>query len=469
MLDYLSIVPIDRSMKVLTCWLAKLLLLTVILSGSAFAVPVSGDGLELQKTPTLTTRQRENFPVNLARANLGAEIKSSRPGAIVDSVFGTIRGEEANQSEFGLISSDSSISYPLPVGETAFVITLPFLSANNLFTFGNDNGGQGKVSVFMAPSTQDFSSPKWKKACEPVSFTSNGPIKVSFPMIEGLAVKVEFQMTKAGRINGFGIFGETKNSGLVEKPKQVKELQPITQIVNYNYADITTSPATVSHVSSYGPSYDLAKAYNMIDDNTGSYYDFSPTDVSPTVVVDLGFTESIRRITANYETGPGVVEFYVMNKLPDGNERGVDAKTGIPQILVLPADFFERYKPFRVVETSTEKRKASTTFDLTPMRYIMLRWVADKSAVAQNLTLPSNPDYFLASLHSSSLLPFLLAQATPPSAPGVRVMEINAFGNTVKRRYGLDRSRERALDNSINPPNNIPKDPPLFPTPVVSP
>ena len=461
-------------MKLSLCLLRWSLLGAFLLSASALSVYAETDiTRELKKTPQLTTRQRENFPVNLARANLGAEIKSSRPGSIVESVLGTLGGEESNQSEFGLISSDTSISYPLPEGATSFIVTLPFLSANNQFTFANDSGGQGKVSIFVSSTALEFGSPKWKKASEPVSFATNGSVKVEFPMIEGQWVKIDYQMTKAGRINGFGIFGETKNSGLVEKPQQVKETQPISQIVNYNYADIVTSVATVSHVSSYGPSFDLAKAYNMIDDNTGSYYDFAPEDATPIVVVDLGFTESIRRITANYETGPGVMELYVMNKLPDGNEIPADKPSGAPQILVLPEDFFDRYEPFRVVDTGPAKRKASTTFDLTPMRFIMLRWVPEGRGGASKtrtaLRMPSNPDYFLASTQLTTFLPLLLGQATPPPALGLRVMEINAFGNTAKRRYGLDRSRERALSNAVKPETSIPKDPPIIPTPPAPP
>ncbi|NJK92447.1 MAG: hypothetical protein HC904_11805 [Blastochloris sp.] len=445
-----------------------LISLTALTFVSGLRAQLVNPSHELKKTPFLSLRMREEFPVNLAQANLGAEITSTRKTDLVESVLGTLEGEDGNKSEFGLISADSSISYPLPVGDTSFIVRLPFLSANDQFTFMATNGGEGTVTVSMASSPLDFGDAKWRQVAKPHPFSGSGSVQVKFPMTEGLVVKIDFKMSKAGRIAGFGIFGETRNTGLVEKPQQVKETQPISQIVNYDYADMATNISNVSHVSSKGKEKDLAQANNMIDGNINSYYEFDPADPTPIAVVDLGFTESIRRITANYESAPGKIEFYVLNKLPNTNEEVQNDGQG-PQLLILPPDFFEKNKPFRVTDADPDKRRSSTTFDLTPMRYIMLRYVPEgyrPGAAALNLS--QDPSTYLAA-SPGSLLPLFLAQTLSSPLPAFRIIEVNAFGNTVRRRYALDRSRERRLSEATNPETNIPKDPPTLPPPPTPP
>lgn len=448
--------------------LAVLTLLTasILLATAGNGLTAGGVETTLLKTPPLSEKARAEFPLNLARTNLGAEIQSSRSDKLTTNIFDDL---DTNLSAAGLISCDESISYPLPKGATSLIIKLPFLAANNQFSFFGDNGCEGNVTLYGSNTALPFKSDKWKKITDTKSFVRQKNVIIDFPSTEFLVLKIDFEITKAGRVNGLGVFGETKSTGFEEKPEQAKTLQPLSEIVNYDYSGLNNNQASVTHVSSYKSEKDLGKVNNMIDDNTGTSYSFAVDDPSPSLIVDLGLTETIRRITVAYEAAPGSLEFYLLNKLPEDK---VTSGANNPQgakLLKLPSDFYKNNSPIKTVQTETSKLKSSASFDLQSVRYILLRWVPISSQARWKA--PQDPRYLFASTNSFLMLPPLLGQIVPATNQSLTVMEINAFGNTTKKRYNPDGSRERSLSNAARADSLVPNDPPRFPPvlPTVSP
>ena len=61
---------------------------------------------------------------------------------------------------------------------------------------------------------------------------------------------------------------------------------------------------------------DVRQANKMIDDQTSTTYNFAAEDGSPTTVIDLGKSVSVRRLSAVYAPRAGKMEFYVLQSLP---------------------------------------------------------------------------------------------------------------------------------------------------------
>ncbi len=419
-------------------------------------------GTKLEKTSTLNERGRASFPLNLARTNLGAGIVSSREPATGDAPSG-VDEKDIVMTAQNLISSDESLSYPLEKGKTSFIITLPFIAANREFSFINDNGSAGKVTISVARSAQDFNSTKWKKISEATILSHNSYVSVTFPMVEFTTMKVDFDITKPGRINAFGVFGETKKVGFTERPELLQKLQPIHDCCEYDYATLNNNQAYVSHISSYATPENYKRANVMLDDNASTSYDFAKNDPTPATIINLGQSQSIRRISSVYAAEEGILEFYALDKLPDGNMPSADSAAKEPQLLILPSDFFHVNRPIYTSETRPYSRKSSTTFELRPAKYVMLRWLPKKNATAS--LAPRDPAELFASTSRFFTLPSLLGQITPAAADTFRIFEVNVFGNTTRKRYAIDRGRERALAATTRPQVLIP----INPLPLVSP
>ena len=136
-------------------------------------------------------------------------------------------------------------------------------------------------------------------------------------------------------------------------------------LINYNLRDARTK-ARALYVSSGN---DLKLASNIIDDQIATSFGFSAEDQSPTAVIDLGKTCTVRRLSAVYSARPGSVDFYVMQSMP-GTESDHSAKT-----LRLGSNAFASLKPVGSVIDDGTQGRASIDFPATSGRYVMLRWI----------------------------------------------------------------------------------------------
>src|SRR6202040_96305 len=78
--------------------------------GFGIAIAINGADLVLQKVPPLTVAQAPNYPQNLARFVLGAQIESDAPGDASSSV--------------PFLSGDPASVYGLRTGTTRLLISL---------------------------------------------------------------------------------------------------------------------------------------------------------------------------------------------------------------------------------------------------------------------------------------------------------------------------------------------------------
>ncbi|PZR75212.1 MAG: hypothetical protein DLM73_05855 [Chthoniobacterales bacterium] len=135
-------------------------------------------------------------------------------------------------------------------------------------------------------------------------------------------------------------------------------------LINYNLRDARTK-AHALYVSSGS---DLKLANNMIDDKAATSFGFAAEDNSPTAVIDLGKTSTLRRISAIYSARAGAVDFYVMQSLP-----GIDGQNS-PDSLKIDSNAFAKMKPVGSAVDDGTQGRASIDFPATTGRYIMLRW-----------------------------------------------------------------------------------------------
>jgi len=104
--------------------------------------------------PVLRTEAGEktyNLAKNLARMNCGAQIDWVSPAG--HGATAPIVGEQ-NQSPTALVWDDNTLSCPLPVGDTTFIVTLPKITLLDRFAFINENAaarGEFQLAVRDQP------------------------------------------------------------------------------------------------------------------------------------------------------------------------------------------------------------------------------------------------------------------------------------------------------------------------------
>src|SRR2546423_872395 len=139
---------------------------------------------------------------NLARMNCGATIEVIGPDGRTVSVT------DKDSSASALLLDDDTLNYPLPEGDTTFVLSFPRTSTLDRFTFVNENAAAaGEMTVAVSNYRLPAQSRQWNEVNGSTSFTGKRLFDLSLLGTEARFVKLSFHVTKSGTIAGVGLYG----------------------------------------------------------------------------------------------------------------------------------------------------------------------------------------------------------------------------------------------------------------------
>src|SRR5438094_2387720 len=159
------------------------------LLGLGIGISASGADLVLQKVPPLTVTQAPNYPQNLARIDLGAQIESNVPSDASSSV--------------PFLSGDSALVYALRPGTTRLLISLAKIENIDSVAFLN-NEAKGAVTIATSSAKLSPESPQWHEAGQ--EELSAGLISARIGPAEAKYVRLTFKVRTPGRIGNLGIY-----------------------------------------------------------------------------------------------------------------------------------------------------------------------------------------------------------------------------------------------------------------------
>ncbi len=317
------------------------------LLGLGIGISASGADLVLQKVPPLTVAQAPNYPQNLARIDLGAQIESDVPSDASSSV--------------PFLSGDPASVYALRPGTTRLLISLAKIENIDSVAFLN-NEAKGAVTIATSSAKLSPESPQWHEARQ--EELSSGLISARIGPAEAKYVRLTFNVRNPGRIANLGIYSAAAVSDFtMPRARKIAANQGAGDLASYNLADLHAKARTI-FVSSGD---DLKLAYNMIDGQPGTTYVFAANDAALAAIIDLGRSVSVNRISTSSTPGSAVVRFYVLGALPADN-------TGNPAS-ALRIDS-QRLATFKTVGSSSDdgSGRVAIDFEETTGRYVMLVW-----------------------------------------------------------------------------------------------
>src|SRR5437660_8233485 len=156
--------------------------------GFGIAISTSGADLVLQKVPPLTVAQAPNYPQNLARFDLGAQIESDVPADTSSSV--------------PFLSGDPASVYALRTGTTRLLISLAQIENIDSVAFLN-NEAKGMVTIATSSAKLSPENPQWHDARQ--EELSSGLISARIGQAEAKYVRLTFNVRTPGRIGSLGI------------------------------------------------------------------------------------------------------------------------------------------------------------------------------------------------------------------------------------------------------------------------
>ena len=399
--------------------------------------------LVLHKVPALTVEQAPAYPENLARRHLGARVESA--SASVDKTAAA-----------ALLSGDPTVRYPLAAGSSTLLIALPKIENIDSVSFAN-SGAKGEVSIATSNAKLPADSPQWLKASD--QELSGETVKAKIGPTEAKYVRLTFNVTEPGEIASFGLYATPAVSDFTKPRSAAADEEGSTSLglISYNRTDMH-SKARALYVSSGA---DMKQANNMIDDQANTAYSFAAEDGTPTTVIDLGKTTTVRRLSAAYAPRAGKMEFYVLQSLPN---QGAETVTLDDASMT----------PVGAATDDGSAGRASVEFAETSGRYVMLRWVpaAQQDAsftVAEISAIGSTPNNQLLAANTSG--PTADAddeQAESRSYDGKTVMD----GKTMiddKNMPGEGPAEEAPQSPGEGPPPSLPQPPPFTFVPVLVP
>ena len=359
-----------------------------------------------------TLDDASNPAKNLARMNCGASIDLI--GA--DGRVTVVTDKESSPSS--LLLDDNTLNYPLPEGDTTFVLSFPRTSMLDRFTFVNENGSAvGEMTLAVSNYRLPAQSSKWIEVDSGTSFAGKRLFSLSLAGTEARYVKLSFHVTKAGSIAGLGLYGGQSLQKFAARQRGVVRVtnsaatRRLEDMLNFNFANLYAR-ARIVFISS--GSEDNAK--RMIDDDVVTSFQFASSDPHPTVIVQLAERERLHRVSAVYKMEKGQLDVFMLEDLGSN-----------------PGDL-SRAKPIASVTDTDGSGKAALDFDPHGARYVALRWTP--------------------------------ADATTPH--GFEVAEVSAFGEMPLSMLSTQELPDVYADNSVGlmgPPLVV--QPPVLP--LVSP
>jgi hypothetical protein len=249
-----------------------------------------------------------DHPANLARADFGTRL------LMVDGQGKSVTAPQTATA--ALLGEHDPLGYALEAGATSMIVSLPKAEQIQLFNFLNLTAA-GQVSVAVSNSKLPPNSPQWHSVVKTQEFSGQDVVNCELGSVEARYVKLDFQLTTAGRIDTFGLYGKRAAAKAGARRGTGPLYLSGNKFIGYDFVDYggTSAPATVVHVSA---GEDLNAAQAMVDGNLKTGYTFKPTDRHPMAVIDLGTSRSLRRVSVAYKAGPGRLDFYVM---PDPTSR----------------------------------------------------------------------------------------------------------------------------------------------------
>src|SRR3954471_19772465 len=252
-----------------------------------------------------------NRAKNLARMNCGATIDLvGSDGHLV-----TVTNKEADPG--ALLLDDDTLNYPLPEGDTTFLLSFPRISTLDRFTFVNENGAAaGEMRIAVSNYRLPANSKKWIDVNGGTSFAGKRLFDLALAGTEARYVRVIFHVTKAGNIAGLGLYGAqslkkfaARQHGVI-RVTNTAATRRLEDMLNFNFANLYAR-ARVVYISS-GP---REFADRMIDDDVITALEFAPADPNPAVIVELADRERLHRVSAVYKMAKGRLDVFLLEDL----------------------------------------------------------------------------------------------------------------------------------------------------------
>jgi hypothetical protein len=350
---------------------------------------------------------------NLARMNCGATIEVIGAGAKLISAADKEAGVSA------LLLDDDTLNYPLPEGDTTFILTLSRTSTLDRFMFVNENAAAaGEMTVAVSNYRLPAQSRKWNEVKGGTPFTGKRLFDLSLLGTEARYVKLSFHVIKAGSIAALGLYGEQSLQKFAARQRGVVRVtnsaatRRLEDMLNFNFANLYAQARIVFISSGIEEN-----ARRMIDDNVVTAFEFAPADPHPTVIVELSGLERLHRVSAVYKMEKGRMDVFLLHDL------GTD-----------PGDL-SGATPIASTTDTDGDGKAAVDFDPHGARYVALRW----TGVSEARTTADPKDY-----QDLSDLP-----AIGSGPHGFEVAEVSAFGEMPLSMLSTQELPDVYADNSI--------------------
>src|SRR4051794_5493959 len=187
---------------------------------------------------TMSLDDTSNPAKNLARMNCGASIDLIG----TDGRVMVVTNKESSPS--ALLLDDDTLNYPLPEGDTTFVLSFPRTSMLDRFTFVNENASaSGEMTVAVSNYRLPARSAKWIDVNGGTSFTGKRLFDLSLAGTEARYVRLSFHVTKAGNIAGLGLYGAQSLERFAARQRGVVRVtnsaatRRLEDMLNFNFAN----------------------------------------------------------------------------------------------------------------------------------------------------------------------------------------------------------------------------------------
>ena len=301
---------------------------------------------------------------NDALTNIALAKEDSHIDWIANDGSGAVSSALQDNGANASIKGDDTVSCLLKEGDSTFVIALPKSTLLDRLTFINENANaQGDLRIAVSNCRLPAESPKWSTVDGSVHFAHKRLFNFSMLGVEAKYVRLSFHVENAGRIAALGLHG-------TETPEKFPRESHVLHISNpfptgsgndglsFGFTDLYAR-SRILYISSGSSNF----ARRMIDENPETAFHFSPTDLHPTAVVELGTEERSHRVTVLYKTGCGHLDAFLLNNYK-------------------PSSGHVDFTGLKAVAATSERSgngRAAMTFDPENAPFVALRWTPDFS------------------------------------------------------------------------------------------
>jgi len=326
-----------------------------------------------------TTQGLDQYSKNFARHHMAANIFEFQAS---NQTF------VPTEAAAAWLDDDVATGWPAATGKSYYLLSLAEPELLNNFALSTKDT-TGTVSLYASDEPAPPASKSWTPLAKDINVADINNKLMAHPFSHyGKYILIETNLTTAGPVYSLYLYGEKPSASysLLKRPQTVDMHAILGSYVNAQTSINLASLYTQGRVTATSGSTDFAGMQKAIDDNPQTSVSVAPSQTDSGMVVQLGSSQNVQRISALTDSGTkGKLELFMLPSDASAQPKVSQVSTASTGEAASTEVSLENKAPIATITFDGSTSRGSVDFPPVPSGELAVRWVPDTAGQPLNL------------------------------------------------------------------------------------